>query len=329
MTRTVRRSAFTLIELLVVIAIIAVLIGLLLPAVQKVREAAARAKCSNNLKQIGLAAHNYESSYGMVPPGMDKMYNSTMVLILPYIEQGAIYNGFSFTPADRVWWSTAKTPVNNIPGAAGPAYGAEPRIPIFSCPSAPEFDNDNYALQMSLSGISGRDYLVPSEPLLSWGAGSYYYTAQPSTRVGRTNYAPMAGYITTGFPDQYRGYFTHNSKNTIVAASDGSSNTIMFMETAGGIVNLNSTPKWANTSWPAAIMYAHFGVCPDKTNVNCVYTDGGLGLSANKPGSLHSGNLIMTSFGDGSVRSLRPDMDFSAVYVPLCGIADGDVVTVQ
>lgn len=131
------RSGFTLIELLVVIAIIAVLVGLLVPAVQKVRESANRMKCQNNLKQLGLAIQSYATSNGSLPPGVDVKRYSGLVHLLPYLEQDNVYKTINFS-------LQAQDVGNDIPRAKV--------VPTLLCPSDPQglvptgWPGNNYVL---------------------------------------------------------------------------------------------------------------------------------------------------------------------------------------
>jgi prepilin-type N-terminal cleavage/methylation domain-containing protein/prepilin-type processing-associated H-X9-DG protein len=190
MPRTVRRSGFTLVELLVVIAIIGILIGLLLPAVQKVREAANRIKCANNLHQIGLALHNYHDIHHGFPSGLDNWFHvhwhwSWLAKILPFIEQENLYR-----QADA-WANITDTPVhwpfpspNGTDGYANwspwggwvfglPGPGQNPALgkvmPLYMCPSEPHVrilegvTFNGLKIEMALTsyqGVSGRNYLA-------------------------------------------------------------------------------------------------------------------------------------------------------------------------
>jgi prepilin-type N-terminal cleavage/methylation domain-containing protein len=361
--RRSRRSAFTLIELLVVIAIIAVLIGLLLPAVQKVREAAARTRCQNNLKQIGLASHSYESANGFFPPGMDKQMTGTLVYLLPYLEQDSWFRMWKFNPYDANTNPTGFTfyfrdPNNQPQDASFPGAATTSSFPVaarsigtFLCPAAMNqgIGDQTGVMRIFTGGVAGRDYpavIKPGEtpnPLATYTG--YFLVGNLHPIYGRTNYLGMAGfrvrstteqsYLSSGDPTRLamvtaKGVFTYNNRERVSNIQDGTSNTIGFMESAGGYTDFGSGDPnngWGGTAYSAALTYSQFGMCPDKTNGNCDFTNSA-GLSWGLPGSNHAGNLVQTVFCDGSVRGVRPDMAFS-LYVLLAGMADGSSVSVD
>jgi prepilin-type N-terminal cleavage/methylation domain-containing protein len=330
--RSSRRSAFTLIELLVVIAIIAILIGLLLPAVQKVREAAARTTCSNNMKQIALAAHNYASIYGVLPPGClgyikpdtDNTLGQDFGLLtylLPFVEQEPLFRKFtrsfdvgSYGPADQVaakknaWWSV------------NPDYSlAFSRIKIFNCPS----DEISSVAEVSTGAMVFIFAPYDFTPADSASVVGYYYsvtTNSPSSiDFGKTNYTGVAGALgldctTNSGSDgpgidltQYVGMFYNRSKTTLsaVTAADGTSNTLMIGEGLGGVAGTKGAKRDFIWAWVGVgMMPTKFGLAP---NGGANPASGGANLDGgwNYFSSRHTG-IVQFAMGDGSVRALRP-----------------------
>jgi prepilin-type N-terminal cleavage/methylation domain-containing protein/prepilin-type processing-associated H-X9-DG protein len=244
-----RRRAFTLIELLVVIAIIAVLIGLLLPAVQKVRESASRMSCQNNLKQIGLAAMNYENANGKLPPavlmpyaqdGFDPMLElqspfgpNWAVLILPYLEQDALfrsvnvnaYPGTALTPGSMANFANADRTWRAIRGAT---------VKTYLCPTDP---NNKVPYSDTANG--------PPEP--TWARGNYGANAGFQDFDHMTN---GSHYNLTNVPGVEMSIYSSpvmaaNYGARIVEISDGTSNTIMFNELRAGIQSIDPRGTWA------------------------------------------------------------------------------------
>jgi len=204
------RRGFTLIELLVVIAIIAVLIALLLPAVQAAREAARRAQCVNNLKQIGLAVHNYHSSVNSLPWGDGPWWIewSAHTLLLPYIEQGPIYNAINF--ADTQPFGQTPMP-NDNPANTTAEYAV---ISVFNCPS----DNDRLT---SADGHNNYMANSGSAPNCDYGGNAW----APSWN------GPSAGpfiYSSNGIDTGPPGF--GGSSVSIAGITDGTSNTAAFSE---------------------------------------------------------------------------------------------------
>jgi prepilin-type N-terminal cleavage/methylation domain-containing protein/prepilin-type processing-associated H-X9-DG protein len=230
---TRHRRGFTLIELLVVIAIIAVLIALLLPAVQAAREAARRAQCTNNLKQIGLAIHNYHSANNALPWGDGPWWIewSAHTLLLPYLEQGPIYNALNFVDVQTLGQTAMP---NDNPACTTAEYRS---ISVFLCPS----DQDRLT---SPDGHNNYMANTGSAPNCAYGGNAN----QPSWS------GPAAGpfiYSSNGVDTGGSGF--GGSSINISAITDGTSNTAAFSERVKAIGNnFTATSAPFDTGIPTA-----------------------------------------------------------------------------
>lgn len=362
---------FTLVELLVVIAIIGILVGLLLPAVQAAREAARRMSCGNNMKQLGLAVHNFESSTKRMPAGVDVRFNGPHYRILPYIEQTARYDIYNNGQRNVGASSWAMSGVGwNIPGATVLAPDNErwgldkPEIPSFLCPSAQDPSNDVNLIQVTALGYADQDFRGSLFGMTAGSGPNYnYYIYTKATgpdavnKTGRTNYLFNRGWLTKDYAttgdnlgSSYKGpfakyanelasgsgnavYINPPSKGASFATvTDGLSNTVFAMESAGGWLawSGSATPTandgWTSMHWAHGIMVSDFGFCPDRTNGNCENVlKQGKGLGWGLPGSFHAGGVMTAAFGDGSVRTMAPQMSF-AIFTYICGAQDGQTV---
>jgi prepilin-type N-terminal cleavage/methylation domain-containing protein len=312
-----RRPGFTLIELLVVVAIVAVLVGLLLPAVQKVREAAARAKCQNHLKQITLAAHQYHDVFLRLPPGHEirtpasgyggRAVNGFLTKLLPYLEQVNLERGYDYD--------------FGFDHATNQA-AVQTRVPLFLCPSSPGADRACRTL----------NYNDPAFTALAAG-----HTAHATDYTGVRAYRPNFG-----VPNRNGVFPQGTTGRKFLDIPDGTSSTVMLVEKAGwpGYYQKGRPQAFNVAGWPYVVggqqvfwygpwagYMGEFVLTTGADGSIDTETAGACWVNCNNkttPYGFHPGGVCL-SLADGSVRFVRESIP-EPTYSNLIQIDDGNPV---